>query len=162
MSDMPECDRLTGRSRDYCRGERGTVAICNHMRAGWGFPSLPDGWIVPAAAPASRPATPQAGPGTELAAIFAAAGVPGCQSCHELAGRMNAWGSAGCREKLEQIVAEILPRAQAWLAESRPWVAGLLGAAGVETIALTAAIRRRVIAAIDAADRKRSMEAGPS
>lgn len=53
---MTECDFLTDqRAREYCRGERGTVEVCNHMRAGWGLPPLPADHQIPAPPPTAAP-----------------------------------------------------------------------------------------------------------
>ncbi|MEQ9407734.1 MAG: glycosyltransferase family A protein [Fuerstiella sp.] len=73
----------------------------------------------------TKPPQP-AGPGTELLSIFKGAGVPGCQQCAELAKRMDAWGAAGCREHLAEIVEDMLPRAVAWIEADAPWVKSLL------------------------------------
>ena len=62
------------------------------------------------------------GPGKELVAIFSEMGVPSCSACHDLAQKMNDLGPAGCRENIEQIVSDILPRATAWLQQSGGWV----------------------------------------
>jgi hypothetical protein len=51
------------------------------------------------------PARP--GPGSHLKAILAKMGVPPCQSCAEYAAQMDGWGVAGCRERLEEIVAHL-------------------------------------------------------
>lgn len=56
------------------------------------------------------------GPGKELMLIFAGLGVPGCQSCTELANKMNEQGVEWCEANVDAVVADILPRAQEWLA----------------------------------------------
>lgn len=93
------------------------------------------------------------GPGAELLAMHAAAGVPACQACRELAGRMNDWGPDGCAERLEQIVGEITPRAKKWFAENKPWIHKLLPNV-VEESGIRFVIRRDVLAAIEAARAK--------
>ena len=57
MSDFRECNHLTGRLRELCRGEAGSVAACNHMRAGWGLPPLPADWEIKRPCPDQPPAT---------------------------------------------------------------------------------------------------------
>lgn len=37
-----------------------------------------------------------------------------CQACNDLAEQMNAWGVDGCRSRLDEIVANIKPRAVKW------------------------------------------------
>jgi len=66
-----------------------------------------------------------AGVGTELKAIFkrmlrligrvwpAALEFDGCGGCGHLAGIMNAWGPAGCRERMDLILEQIEGRARA-------------------------------------------------
>ena len=47
--------------------------------------------------------------------------MPACQACYDLAVKMNAWGVAGCRQRMDEIVDDILPRAREWWAQSTPW-----------------------------------------
>lgn len=54
------------------------------------------------------------GPGTELALELERLGMSSCQQCKHLAGLMNNWGPQGCRERLDEIVVDVLPRARAW------------------------------------------------
>jgi hypothetical protein len=54
------------------------------------------------------------GPGTELLKMLREMGLPSCQLCYELAMRMNTYGVSGCREKLDTIVDEMMPRAREW------------------------------------------------
>lgn len=102
------------------------------------------------------------GPGTELKAGFAEAKFPPCQQCEFLARRMNHWGVAGCRERLDEIVADILTRAKPWFAR-RPGLQGAVarfatrwipGGEDLTEAALAAVIRAKVVAAIDAAAAK--------
>lgn len=72
----------------------------------------------PAKEPAEKKPPMADGPGKELMLIFSGLGVPGCQSCTDLADRMNEQGVEWCEANVDAIVADILPRAQEWL--SRP------------------------------------------
>lgn len=64
---MSECDFLTDqRARAYCLGLLGTKAVCDHMRAGWGLPPLPDDWDV---------SKPSRGLGDAVAKITHATGI---------------------------------------------------------------------------------------
>lgn len=104
-----ECDelKLTGHLLDYCRGERGTLAQANHMRAGWGLTPLLD-----VAAPKPVSTQPVYGPGTELKRLLHDLGFSMRESCgcNDRALRMNAWGIAGCRERRAEI--------EGWLREA--------------------------------------------
>lgn len=103
--------------------------------------------------PLKPDAQPSNGPGGQLTRAFAASGFPSCQKCRLLAARMDAWGPAGCRERLEEIVADILPRAKKWLADEAPWLPRWLpGVSRLESAGLRRAIEREVVKAIDAAE----------
>lgn len=54
------------------------------------------------------------GPGTELTESIKAMNMPQCQLCYELAKRMNKWGIAECRLRLDAIATEMIPRAREW------------------------------------------------
>ncbi|MBK8916452.1 MAG: hypothetical protein IPM64_17945 [Phycisphaerales bacterium] len=98
---------LIGKARQYS-GE---------LSAAWGYEPLTAARGTPAEYlffhSDMRPLLP-GGPGTYLHDQIAAMGMPECQACRNLAHRMNAWCVSGCRERLEEIVAEMLPRARAW------------------------------------------------
>lgn len=96
------------------------------------------------------------GPGTELVNEFDGHGFPKCQQCIALARKMNQWGVDGCRERIDEIVSDILPRAKNWLAAKKPWAQKLLGAVGAEDKALSWKIRQHVEAAIEAAAKVQS------
>lgn len=59
------------------------------------------------------------GPGTELLGIFKSDPIgkhaTSCPACLQLAQQMNQWGPAGCRERMDEIVEDILPRAKDWI-----------------------------------------------
>lgn len=93
----------------------------------------------------------QSGPGSQLIRIMEEAGVPHCQACLDLAAKMDAWGPDGCTERLDEIMAGILPRAREWLSAERPWVHRLLSATSLEDAALRLAIRQKVKQAIELA-----------
>lgn len=61
-------------------------------------------------------------PGTELVNIFQSMGMPSCQSCLDLAKRMDEWGVEGCRSREGEIIEDILPRARRWWESSSPWM----------------------------------------
>lgn len=62
------------------------------------------------------------GPGATLLHLFKAMGIPACQQCNAMANKMNKWGNEECIERLEEIVADLLPRAQRWWKHSKPWM----------------------------------------
>lgn len=145
------------------------VAKCNGYRRHRGLPPLPDNATAPpagsqqkpgcgksrTAATVKQPATEvwPPGPGTELLRMYEAAGVPSCQACKDLARRMNEWGSSGCRERLDQIVAEIMPRAKAWVEKNRPWIHKLLPNV-IEEAGIRHRVRGDVVKVIEAAEAK--------
>lgn len=90
------------------------------------------------------------GPGTELLAIYDSRGFPECDACRNLAKRMDVWGVSGCEKRIDQIVADILPRAKEWMKNNHP-IVHLFTPGVVEDLALTAAIRRDVLRAIEEA-----------
>jgi hypothetical protein len=79
---------------------------------------------------------------------FEKSGMPHCQECIDLAGRMDRWGKQGCVRRLDQIVADILPRAQKWMSENQPFLRRLFSVVKLEEPALKLAIRRKVQKAI--------------
>jgi hypothetical protein len=62
------------------------------------------------------------GPGTVLVERFKAMKMPSCQRCMNLARKMNKWGPEGCRQNMDYIVNDILPRARAWWQASNHWM----------------------------------------
>lgn len=86
------------------------------------------------------------GVGGRLIEMFKAAGFVACPDCYALAHKMNEWGSDGCREHIDEIVADILPRAIAWEVEQVGWWAKFMPQAVNEL-----AIRAMVISAIETA-----------
>jgi adenine/guanine phosphoribosyltransferase-like PRPP-binding protein len=87
--------------------------------------------------------------------LMEAAGVPHCEECIALAGRMDRWGKRGCDAKIETIIADILPRAREWMAGEKPWAHRLLGLVRVEDPILRQAIRQKVRQAIDQSPARR-------
>jgi hypothetical protein len=71
---------------------------------------------VPTPVPAKKPAPEPLGegPGTELSQELERLGISSCQACKGLARLMNGWGPDGCRSRMDEIVADVLPRARAW------------------------------------------------
>lgn len=88
------------------------------------------------------------GPGSQLLKLFEADGVPHCDDCILLAGQMDRWGKRGCDQRVELIVADMLPRAKAWLKEKHPWAERLLSMTFIEDEAVRVALRRKVHQAI--------------
>lgn len=54
------------------------------------------------------------GPGSNLIRIFQKFKIPSCSSCYALAAQMDTWGPDECKKRLNQIVFEIMPRAEKW------------------------------------------------
>lgn len=86
------------------------------------------------------------GVGGRLIEVFKSHGFEACDACYELARRMNEWGPDGCRDNIELIVADILPRALEWESSKVGWWAQLL-----PTAVTSAALRKIVSDAIDTA-----------
>jgi hypothetical protein len=167
-----ECDAFPAGTRKWqiCRGEAGLPPQkTDAYRESWGLPPL----FGPAAPLSETPAAiPELvfhghsvseiesggtrkklyGPGSELLKIYEAAGVPSCDACRELAQQMNDWGVVECRAKLDQIVADIMPRAKEWVAQKYPWVSRLLPDV-VEDFGIARRIRSDVTKAIDECER---------
>tara|TARA_R110000803_G_scaffold115342_1_gene183805 strand:+ start:2164 stop:3351 length:1188 start_codon:yes stop_codon:yes gene_type:complete len=101
------------------------------------------------------------GPGSELLLIYKKAKVPSCQSCKDLARRMDKWGPTICRERINEIVAEITPRAIAWVEGNRPWIHALLPNA-IEHAVIKNRVRANIDAAINAAEEKVKSKRGPN
>lgn len=87
--------------------------------------------------------TTSIGPGSRLIATFKSAGFEACEACYALAERMNEWGDAGCDERIEEIVADILPRALAWEREKVSWWTKLVPEA-VTAAAIRVIVRRTI------------------
>jgi adenine/guanine phosphoribosyltransferase-like PRPP-binding protein len=64
---------------------------------------------------------PTYGPGTELLKIYEKYGAPHCPACIELSEKMNVWGIAGCRSRIGEIAADMLPRVKIWLVQKHSW-----------------------------------------
>lgn len=54
------------------------------------------------------------GPGSQLLMTLRSAGIKACDACYTLAAKMDEWGPGGCRQRIDEIVADILPRAIEW------------------------------------------------
>lgn len=166
----PECEKFTGRRRDICNGEADlSLQKINVQRGRWNLPPLteaeydprqrPKSFIQPLTKPRSGECsgcggskTPPRlrpdghGPGSQLLKLWT--GMPHCDACLALAGQMDAWGAEGCAQRLNQIVADILPRAQAWMKSNHPWVRTLLTGTSTENFVLKLGIARDVRKAI--------------
>jgi hypothetical protein len=93
------------------------------------------------------------GPGTELLAIYKEAGIPSCSRCYDLAVLMNKWGADKCEQQIEFLVGDILPRAQSWIANNKPWIHKLLPNI-VEKTGIQMKIRHDIKIAIDRSRQK--------
>lgn len=166
----PECELFETGSRKWeiCRGESElSNAKTDAYRKKWGMPPL-----FPATDPPDQEPSEQKipelifhgtsvddptlrnklyGPGSELLKIYEAAGVPHCDACKALAQEMNNWGIGECRERIDEIVADILPRAKFWIAENRPWMAKLIPDT-VEEFGITVKLKQDINRAIDTAE----------
>lgn len=150
---ISNCDELNGRLRDICRGTaKLPIDKVNCHREIWGLPPLSE---LPAPDPAVR-VTPVAsvrstaptkrcggcgsnpaqrtvivpktyGPGAELLAIHSEKGYPHCEECRTYAVKMNGWGVDGCRNRIPQIVEDIMPRVVEWVKTDAPLHVRLLG-----------------------------------
>lgn len=102
------------------------------------------------------------GPGTELKKLFSARKFPACQQCDKLARQMNQWGVDGCRERFEEIVTDILPRARNWLNDKKPakYAQALFGpvTAKVGDAVLRKLIASQVLVALNAVERSELQE----
>lgn len=77
--------------------------------------------------------------------------MPHCDACEELAAKMDTWSKSGCTARLDEIVSDILPRAQVWMAENKPWFHKLLTLTSTERPALRIGIAHKVRQAINLA-----------
>jgi hypothetical protein len=96
------------------------------------------------------------GVGGELLQIFTAAGVPHCQACRDMAAKMDDWGPLGCVERLQEIVDDVLPRAQKWVAAKHPWADKLFPAI-VKDYEISRRIRSYVMQAVAVLERKQHL-----
>ena len=148
---MTGCEQFPegSRKRHICDGVGGLpLAKVNAYRAAWSIPELDElpeqqlsapivhtnaqktpalSKAISAPCPAcNKPKVIAEGPGTELKKILAAKNVPPCQQCDEMAQRMNAMGPDECEAKIDDLVAEMLPRALRWIKANKPWLHALL------------------------------------
>lgn len=91
------------------------------------------------------------GPGSQLLKMYTDAGVPHCHTCLSLATKMDEWGVQECRNRIEEIVDDILPRAKNWLSSNRPWMHRLLAGVGIEETAIRLRIKQDVLKSINKA-----------
>lgn len=174
MSDYPPCMEHLGDNRYQCKVHGFVVTTdvlpihCNCSarklyEETYGSPASADGGCRGCGGrqkrsrrkrgrPASVPRTDGFGPGSQLLAIYEAAGMPHCGECLKLASRMDGWGVVGCRERASEIVDDMLPRAKQWVAEHKPWMHRLAAGIGVEAAALRFVIDRDVRRAIAATE----------
>ena len=84
------------------------------------------------------------GVGGRLIEMFKKHGFEACEACYALAHRMNEWGVDGCWEHIDEIVADILPRAIEWEFAKVGWWMRLMPHAVTEAL-----IKGMVIRAIE-------------
>jgi len=89
------------------------------------------------------------GPGSQLLKMYSEAGVPHCQNCLSLAAKMDEWGVSECRDRVEEIVEDILPRAKSWLINKKPWIHTLLAGVGIEEAAIRMRLKHDVSKSIE-------------
>jgi hypothetical protein len=154
---MEECEQFRGHPNAYkiCRGESNLPKYkTDRYRAIWGLKPL-FGVVLPEQArlnptvvyPDRDPYKHIGfGPGAELLKIYKQAGIPACEDCFKLAKQMNQWGPDVCLEKMDEIIADVMPRAKKWLAENKPWIHALL-----PNVVEEAGIRLKVKADLEAA-----------
>ena len=165
-----ECDVFDVGSRQWriCRGEADlSQQKMNAYRAAWGMAPLLTDEVVLDEVDTEAP-TPELifhgqsvseieqrksryGPGTELLKIYEAAGAPHCDECFEMAQQMNRWGVKECRTRIEEIVADMLPRARAWLKNKAPWIMSLIPDT-IEDFGICFKLRLDINKSIDAAE----------
>ena len=146
-----DCSELPGRLRDICLGVADLpLWKINRYRKQWDLPALTRRGTVAAPKTGKRFALSH-GPGSQLVMIYTRRGMPSCQACHDLAAKMDGWGVDECRKRINEIVAEILPRAKNWLVSNKPWVHRVLEGVGLEDTAIRTVIRRDLLAAIKTA-----------
>lgn len=97
---------VCGQQFDLAYGDKSLPAVTLGVR-----PRSSDTSPQPKKAP---PGSLGDGPGKELSQELLGLGLPSCQACKDLAHRMNEWGAETCREKIDEIVADVLPRARVW------------------------------------------------
>lgn len=113
------------------------------MPRGGDLVQLPDGGRAPLPLLTGEPERGRlsGGPGSQLVVLYRERGIPSCQQCYTLAARMDSLGPDGCRERLDEIVADMLPRARAWADQGLiTWLA--------PDVALRTVIRHDVLEAI--------------
>ena len=69
---------------------------------------------------------PGTGVGGRLLEMFHKAGFESCEACYALAHQMNQWGPDECEKRINEIVADILPRAIEWERQRIGWISKLL------------------------------------
>jgi len=172
-----ECEQYQGRLREICDGSANmSIRKINAYRQNWGLSPLPDdGRVVNSVTRGSgvavvspggkttsgckscgnkakkKPIT-KSGAGSELVAYYKSLGMPNCQQCLDLAEKMDQWGVAECRSRIEDIVSDILPRAKKWVENKAPWLHWMLPTV-IEDAGLKLKIRHDVTSAIDRAEK---------
>lgn len=95
----------------------------------------------------AKPSTlTKTGPGSKLLGLLE--GMPHCDACLALAGQMDQWGKAGCAEHFDEIVSDILPRAQVWAETNHSWAHKILSITSSERSVLRLGIAATVKLAI--------------
>ena len=109
----------------------------------------------------TKPAVPKQRPiyklgvGGELSLLFKAYGVPYCQACKDLARAMDEYGPEKCREDIDKIVDNILPRAREWVDKEYSWA--ILIFPSVKDFEIKRRIKNLVLTAITTFERKEKL-----
>lgn len=136
MNDFTECDQFQNGSRKWqiCRGEAGIpLSKCNKYRSHWGLSEIfNEGTsekfrddVVFVSHGVSKDQGDSRyiyGAGTELIKAIDLLGAEKCEDCIALAMSMDNWGIAGCRNRIEDIVDDIMPRAVLFAHAKHPWL----------------------------------------
>jgi hypothetical protein len=105
-----------------------------------------------------KPAKPNGyGPGSQLLKMFDKSGVPHCQACIDMAATMDIWGKSKCKQNIEIIIDDILPRARSWMADNQSFIHTLFSIpllSKIEDAALRIGIKQKVVKAIELAGDK--------
>jgi hypothetical protein len=100
--------------------------------------------------PAGKPPGVKKGPGDHLHDMYAAWGLKACAGCLSLMAKMNAWGPAGCRDHLDEIVKDVKSRKNILVLVRKVVKAALSGRVFTSPMPLT--VRGQVLEAVRRAE----------
>lgn len=177
---MSECDSKHGRLKEICEGRADVpLEVITRYRQRWGMTPLPVGFDLSqrerirlaekrevtarktggscsgcgsTTTTDRRPIVRRKpGPGFELKRIMKGKGLPHCQACKDLAEKMDEWAVEGCKDRLEEIIEDIMPRARDWVEKQHPWASALFPNC-IKDIEIRRRVTRYVLQAIEAAE----------